>query len=209
MKKCSMGILVIISMVFWGIAAADEELPIPEDEFVYCTVCHGVQLMGNPIIKAPRLSGMESWYVENQLQAYKKGWRGQHENDVIGMDMRQTVSALTDEQIKEVAEFVAATKSDAPPVTIEGDTDKGKRLYSTCAVCHGVRAEGNIALGSPALTGLNDWYLVTQMRNFKNGTRGGQRGDTYGMQMRASAGLLPDDQAIHDVVRYISTLQEQ
>ena len=189
--------------------SAAEDLPIPADEFVYCTVCHGVQLMGNPIIRAPRLSGMESWYVENQLHAFKKGWRGKHEGDVIGMDMQPMAAALTDEQIKEVSAFVAATRSGTPPETIHGDAGKGRANYSTCAACHGVRGEGNIALGSPALTGLNDWYLVRQLKNFRDGARGGQPGDTYGMQMRASAGLLSDDQAINDVVKYILTLEDQ
>ena len=45
------------------LARAEGELPIPADEFVYCTVCHGVQLMGNPTIEAPRLSGMASSLV--------------------------------------------------------------------------------------------------------------------------------------------------
>jgi len=189
---------------------AEDELPIPADEYVYCTVCHGVQLMGNSITKSPRLSGMESWYVENQLHAFKAGWRGKHESDLIGMEMQPMAAALSDEQIKEVSAFVAATRSDAPPGTITGDADKGSaHYYSTCAACHGVRGEGNIALSSPALTGLNDWYLVTQMRNFRDGTRGSHAGDTYGMQMRASARLLPDDEAIRDVITYISTLQEQ
>ena len=188
---------------------AEDELPIPADEFVYCTVCHGVQLMGNSIIKAPRLSGMERWYVENQLRAFKKGWRGKHERDVVGMEMQPMAAALTDEQIKEVSAFVAATRSDHPPETINGDAERGKAHYSTCAACHGVNGEGNIALGSPALTGQNDWYLVRQLKYFRDGTRGGQPGDTYGMQMRASAGLLSDDEAILDVVKYISTLQVQ
>jgi len=190
-------------------ARAEGELPIPADEFVYCTVCHGVQLMGNPTIEAPRLSGMESWYVENQLRAFRKGWRGKHEMDLIGMEMQPMAAALSDEQVKEVSAFVSTTRSDAPPSTIDGDADKGRTHYSTCAACHGVRGEGNIALGSPALTGLNDWYLVTQLRNFRDGTRGSHAGDTYGMQMRASTRLLPDDEAIQDVVTYISTLQEQ
>ena len=191
------------------LARAEGELPIPADEFVYCTVCHGVQLMGNPTIEAPRLSGMESWYVENQLRAFRKGWRGKHEMDLIGMEMQPMAAALSDEQVKEVSAFVSTTRSDAPPSTIDGDADKGRTHYSTCAACHGVRGEGNIALGSPALTGLNDWYLVTQLRNFRDGTRGSHAGDTYGMQMRASTRLLPDDEAIQDVVTYISTLQEQ
>jgi cytochrome c oxidase subunit 2 len=211
MQNGRMRTLLAILLVFTetALAVADDELPIPADEYVYCTVCHGVQLMGNPIIRAPRLSGMDSWYVENQLRAFKKGWRGKHEMDLIGMEMQPMAAALTDEQIKEVSAFVAATRSDAPPGTIDGDANKGRAYYSTCAACHGVRGEGNIALGSPALTGINDWYLVTQIRNFRDGTRGSHAGDTYGMQMRASARLLSDDEAIQDVVTYISTLQDQ
>lgn len=191
-----------------SLAAANDDLPIPADEYVYCTVCHGVQLMGNAVLQAPRLSGMESWYVENQLKAYKKGWRGKHTDDVIGMEMRP-MAVLSDDQIREVAEYVSNTRSDLPPRSIDGDAEKGRRHYSTCAACHGVRAEGNVALASPALTGLEDWYLVMQLRNFRNGIRGSQAGDTYGMQMRASVGLLADEEAIRDVVAYISTLRDQ
>jgi cytochrome c553 len=196
----------VAMLALTSLVRAEDELPIPADEYIYCTVCHGVQLMGNSIIEAPRLSGMESWYVENQLRAFKKGWRGKHERDVVGMEMQPMAAALTEEQIKEVSAFVAATRSDHPVETINGDADRGKAHYSTCAACHGVRGEGNIALGSPALTGQNDWYLVRQLKHFRDGTRGGQPGDTYGMQMRASAGLLSDNQAINDVVKYISTL---
>jgi len=201
--------MAISVLALTTLAGAEDELPIPADEFVYCTVCHGVQLMGNPTIAAPRLSGMESWYVENQLRAFKKGWRGKHANDLNGMEMQPMAAALTDEQIKDVAAFVGATRSDAPPGTIDGDADRGKAHYSTCAACHGVNGEGNIALGSPALTGQNDWYLVRQLQHFRDGTRGSYAGDTYGMQMRASARLLPDDEAIQDVVTYILTLQDQ
>lgn len=201
--------MVLLGFLLASMSGAAEDLPIPPDEFVYCTVCHGVQLMGNPILEAPRLSGMDSWYVENQLKAFRKGWRGKHENDVGGMEMQPMAAALTDEQIKEVAAFVAATRSEPPPDTIAGDAARGKALFSTCAACHGVRAEGNVALASPALGGLNDWYLVKQLRKFKDGTRGSRPGDIYGAQMRASVGVLPDDQAIRDVVRYISTLNDK
>lgn len=200
--------MVLFSFLLASMSGAAEDLPIPPDEFAYCTVCHGVQLMGNPILEAPRLSGMDSWYVENQLKAFRKGWRGKHENDVNGMEMQPMAAALTDEQIEGVAAFVARTRSDPPAKTITGDAARGKALFSTCATCHGVRAEGNVALASPALSGLNDWYLVTQLGKFKDGTRGSRPGDIYGAQMRASVGVLPDDQAIRDVVRYISTLND-
>ena len=185
--------------------AGENRLPIPADEFVYCTVCHGVQLMGNSIIEAPRLSEMESWYVERQMQAYKNGWRGAHEADVNGLEMQPMAAGLSDAQIAEVAEYVNATRSELPPQTIAGDATNGAALYGSCAACHGAEAEGNQALGAPALRGLDDWYLVAQLENFRNGVRGGNSADTRGMQM-AAATVLSDSDAIHDVVKYITNL---
>ena len=183
-----------------------QEPVIPADEFVYCTVCHGVQLMGNPTLKAPRLSGMEIWYVERQLQAFKDGWRGDHDEDIVGREMQPMAAALSSDQIVEVAEYVAATRSESPMRTITGDADKGEMLYGTCATCHGAAAEGNEALGSPALTGLNDWYLATQIKNYLDGSRGRHEEDTWGMQMRRASRVLPNDAAIADVVAYIASL---
>jgi cytochrome c oxidase subunit 2 len=188
---------------------AADELPVAADELVYCSTCHGIQLMGNPIIKAPRLSGMETWYIERQLHLFRKGWRGGHAGDAVGMEMQPMAAALSDEQISEAAEYVAATRSPMAPRTISGDLENGKLLYGTCSACHGASGEGNLALGSPRLTIVNDWYLVTQLKNFKSGDRGSHAGDTYGMQMRASAQLLADDAAIMDVVSYISTLKDK
>lgn len=190
-------------------AAAEDELPIPADEFVYCTTCHGIQLMGNPIIKAPRLSGMDAWYVESQLQLFKKGRRGAHDADLIGMDMQPMAAALTDEQVSEAAKFVSATRSAAPARTVSGDIDKGRAIYRGCGACHGQSGEGNRALRGPQLNVTDDWYLVTQLQNYMNGSRGSHPDDTYGMQMRASVQILTDEDAIMDVVSYISTLQKK
>lgn len=187
--------------------AEDDELPIAPDEFVYCTVCHGVQLMGNRNIDAPRLSGMAPWYVEQQLNSFKNGWRGAHAEDLVGMEMRPMAAALTDQEIAAVAQFVQATQSPHPAVSIEGDVESGRQLYAPCIACHGANAEGNEALGAPALTGIDDWYLVRQLENYQTGIRGSHPGDVYGMQMRASVSLLRDKQAIDDVVRYITTLK--
>ncbi|MBT5219743.1 MAG: cytochrome c [Woeseia sp.] len=187
-------------------ASAEDELAIPDDDFIYCTTCHGVQLMGNPILRAPRISGIEAWYVEQQLKSFRNEWRGAHEGDLTGMEMRPMAAALTDEQIVAAAAYVNSTRSEKSLPTVGGDIDNGKRLYGTCSACHGVTGQGNEALGSPSLTKTSDWYLVSQLQNFKRGNRGGHSADTYGMQMRAAAQLLPDDGAINDVVKYISTL---
>lgn len=200
-------VAIFAALIIGSTAIAEDEYPVAAEEFVYCTVCHGAQLMGNATIRAPRLSRMESWYVERQLQAFKKGWRGVHTADEIGMEMQPMAVVLTDEQIVEVSEFVSKTTSDQPESTIAGNAGTGRTLYAPCSACHGQNAEGNRALGGPALTGLNDWYLVEQLRKYRAGSRGHDPQDTYGTQMRAAAQTLTDDDAIRDVVSYINTLQ--
>jgi len=186
---------------------AEDDLPIPTDDYVYCTVCHGVQLMGNSVIGAPRLSQMEGWYVERQLQAFKKGWRGTHDADKAGIEMQPMAAALSDEQIREATSFVIRTRSERPTGTVRGGISRGRHHYMTCAACHGDEGQGNEALGGPALTNVNDWYLVRQLQNFRNGSRGAHPDDSYGNQMRAATQILADDEAINDVVSYIATFK--
>jgi cytochrome c oxidase subunit II len=87
-----------------------------------------------------------------------------------------------------------------------GDAEAGKRFYATCGACHGQNGEGQQALNAPALAGQNDWYIIRQLQNFKNGVRGSDAKDTFGMQMAPMAQTLPNEQAIEDVTAYILTL---
>lgn len=190
-------------------AQAADEPPIPKEDYVFCTVCHGIQMGGNEVIEAPRLSGVETWYIERQLQSFKNGWRGSNDEDHFGHEMRPMAAVLTDREIAEVSAFVNATQSAKPEVTIDGDATRGKALYASCMACHGANGEGNELLAAPSLVEMNDWYLLTQMKNFKSGVRGSAAGDTYGQQMKAAAQLLPDEQAMRDVVRYIASMNEQ
>jgi cytochrome c oxidase subunit II len=87
-----------------------------------------------------------------------------------------------------------------------GDAARGKTLYATCGACHGQNAEGMEALNAPRLAGQETWYTVRQLQNFKNGVRGNNPRDTYGMQMAPMSQTLPDDQAMEDVAAYIQSL---
>jgi cytochrome c oxidase subunit 2 len=103
--------------------------------------------------------------------------------------------------------FIGTLESARPRATVRGDAARGRKLYQSCAACHGARGEGNAALQSPALAARSDWYLATQLTNYKTGLRGADERDTYGAQMRAIASTLADDQAIADVVAHIATLK--
>ncbi|WP_175596912.1 c-type cytochrome [Peristeroidobacter soli] len=174
----------------------------------YCTVCHGAHGNGNPAIRAPKISAMEPWYIRRQLEAFRDGVRGTHPDDAAGHEMQPVGVRLRDGAAMDAAiEYVSTFKPKAPPITVTGDAARGRELYVTCASCHGSNGEGNQTVGAPALADRTDWYLVTQLRNYKAGLRGSDQRDTNGAQMRALAQTLPDTQAIDDVVTYINTLR--
>jgi cbb3-type cytochrome c oxidase subunit III len=204
--KLSMFVIAVSSIAIANVVEAADDYPVAAEEFVYCTVCHGAQLMGNSTIRAPRLSKMETWYVERQLTSFKNGWRGKHAADAIGMEMQPMAAALSDEQIAAVAQFVSATTSPSQSITVQGNASRGRTHYANCSACHGENGKGNQALGGPDLTGTNDWYLLEQLQKFRDGRRGSHPKDTFGGQMRAAVQILHDDDAVQDVVSYINTL---
>jgi len=174
----------------------------------FCTVCHGANGNGNLGIRAPKIAGMESWYLKRQLEAFKAGLRGMHPDDAAGREMQPMAASLhEDALIDEVVAYVATFSPKPPPMTVTGDVARGKQLYETCVACHGTHGEGNHAQNAPALAQRTDWYLVTQLQNFMNGLRGTQPQDVPGAQMRAVSATLPDAQAAVDVVAYINTMR--
>jgi len=189
-----------------GSAAASGATPA---DYAFCTVCHGAHGNGNPAINAPKIAGIEPWYLKQQLASFRAGTRGTKPTDEPGMEMQPVGLQLDDSAIDAVAAYVAKFEPATPPVTVQGDAKRGRSLYATCSGCHGSGAEGNSALKAPALAGQTDWYLVRQLERFRSGERGFAAEDTPGVTMRAAAGALPDAKAVNDLVAYINTLREK
>jgi cytochrome c553 len=178
------------------------------NDFDYCLLCHGANANGNVGIRAPKLSGMEPWYLTRQLENFAAGSRGVSADDGSGHEMGPVGMRLkTEGSLDAAVQFIGKLESKRPLPTVTGDVKHGKQLYQNCVSCHGAKGEGNASLQSPALASRSDWYLVTQLANFRKGARGVDERDTYGAQMRAIVSTLPDDQAITDVVAYINTLK--
>lgn len=175
------------------------------NEFDYCLLCHGSGDNGNYAIRAPKVSGVEPWYLRRQLENFAAGIRGTPAGDAPGHEMAPVASRLREEgQLDAAVAFLATLDSARPSPTVSGNVAKGRKLYEACAACHGAAAEGNAQLQAPALAARSDWYLVTQLANYRDGLRGADERDTLGAPMRAIAATLPDD-AIADVVAYINT----
>ena len=176
--------------------------------YTFCAVCHGERGEGNRTIGAPQIAGMEEWYVREQLLKFQQGVRGTHPEDIAGMRMRPMARHLKSEaQIKAVASHIAALPTIKSTATLKGSWVKGEVHYKLCIACHGADGKGNAQLKAPGLVKRSDWYLLTQLRNYKTGVRGNDpKRDPVGMTMRPITMML-DEQAMLDVVAYISGLR--
>jgi len=177
--------------------------------YAVCAACHGAQAEGNAALHAPKLSGQGDWYLKRQLKYYKQGARGAHAKDVFGKMMAPMAATLGDDAaIDNVTAYIKTLPDNPAPATVKGNANDGQKLYvTTCGACHGPNGRGVQAMNAPGLKGMSDWYLVTQLKNFKQGIRGAHPQDMYGGQMALMAAILTDDRTVDDLVAYISTLK--
>ncbi|MCG8591039.1 MAG: cytochrome c [Proteobacteria bacterium] len=192
-----------------GAATADDDRG--ETLFGLCTQCHGPSGEGNPLALAPAIAGLDAWYVQSQLEKFRSGARGAHPDDLAGLRMRPMSRSLqSDEDVATVAAYVASLPKVQPESLLEGgDPERGKALYTPCGACHGADGSGNKLLNGPPLTHVSDWYLFTQLANFRSGVRGTNPLDQTGLLMRPMALILADEQAMKDVIAYIVSLGEK
>lgn len=74
-----------------------------------CGACHGAGAVGIESLNSPRLVGMQDWYLERQLNNFRKGIRGTAEGDIYGAQMQQIAVSIPDD--KTVTDLVAYINS--------------------------------------------------------------------------------------------------
>ncbi len=206
MRAMQVMLIGLVGCASLSVSAAD--VAAGKAAYAVCSTCHGQNGGGNQSLNAPRTAGQLAWYLKRQIQAFKDGVRGTAAGDVYGAQMRPMAMTLTtDAVIENVVAYIGTLQAPPPVASVQGDATAGKQLYATCAACHGANGEGNVQVNSPRLAEQDDWYLVRQLKNFKSGIRGSNPKDIYGAQMKPMAGILPNDQAINDVVVYIRSLK--
>ena len=175
--------------------------------YVVCAACHGAEGQGNVALNAPKQTGLPDWYIRRQLRYYQQGVRGTHEDDVYGRQMKPMAGTLVNEAaMNNVIAYIASLPDRSAPATVDGDIEHGAKLYRTCSVCHGRDGRGIWMQNAPPLAGMNDWYLVNQIKNYQAGIRGTHADDKFGQQMALMSATLHNDAAINDIVAYINTL---
>jgi cytochrome c553 len=180
-----------------------------KEMFELCSQCHGDQGQGRRQFNAPSIAGLPRWYIEAQLRKFRSGARGTHFADLTGMQMRPMAMSFHNEgDLTTIAEYVASLPRQTVAHELAGgDPTRGKTFYTPCTACHGPDGAGNEQLKAPPLRHASDWYLLAQLKKFREGVRGTNPLDLEGAQMRPMAATLVDEQAMKDVVAHITTLK--
>jgi cytochrome c553 len=173
--------------------------------FAQCATCHGVKGEGNEKLFAPKLNGQHIGYLKKQVEAFQNGWRGKDPKDVHGFLMATAIKDLSQEKIDAALDYLENVKSIEPGKRIFGDRWRGESLYERgCAICHGDKGEGSIQYNMARLDMQHGWYLSKQISHFRQNVRGTHSADESGKTMAFYAKLLPDDQAVEDVVSWLT-----
>jgi cytochrome c553 len=173
--------------------------------YATCVACHGKKGEGNPALNAPAIAGQDAAYLERQLRNFRSSRRGAHKADALGAQMRALATAVGDDAaVARVARYVATLPKTVVATPARGNLHNGNNLFQgTCGACHGTQAEGNPALNSPRLAGLDAAYIKRQFAHFRDGVRGTDPQDVPGRQMALMAKTLPNERDLDDVIAFI------
>lgn len=142
-----------------------------------CMSCHGKEGRAASDGYYPRIAGKPAGYLANQLINFREGRRRQYPL------MTYTVQHLSDDYLREMAQFFADQHLPYPPpqqveasagtlargraLVLEGDA---ARKIPACVACHGKALTG-VAPAIPGLLGLPRDYLNGQFGGWREGTR--------------------------------------
>lgn len=63
-----------------------------------CGACHGPGAEGNELLNAPRLAGIDDWYLVEQYGKFAQGMRGAGVDDKYGQQMQMMAKVLPDQE---------------------------------------------------------------------------------------------------------------
>jgi cytochrome c553 len=184
-----------------------------------CAGCHGQFGQGGKDGEYPRLAGQRALYIEEQLLAFRARKRVN-----IPMLPYTQPRELGDDDIADIAAYLASIRLTARPPTfadsadarqrraaldrvfrierIEGDIIQGRGLYNAeCGNCHGKTGQGRSNF--PMLAGQYPNYLKRQIEAYRRGDR------PHDEALPAKGVLMPLTEVdLTNILAYLSSIQE-
>jgi cytochrome c553 len=131
-----------------------------------CIGCHGIvgyQADFPQVYKVPKIAGQDAKYLTAALTAYRGG-------DRKFPTMRSVASALSDQDIADIAAYYSQLgKPDAPvPTALETPVPEALgTAMATCVACHGVNFSTPTDGTIPRLAGQYADYLTIALKSYK------------------------------------------
>lgn len=182
LKSISIAILAVSSIAYANEQAAPAKADAAKGATLYangdaargivaCASCHGEG--GNSTISVnPKLAGQHEAYINKQLHDFK----GADRNNAV---MTAFSAALKDDDVKNVAAYLAAQKSKPGSAKNKDIVELGKQIYRggiaeknvpACAGCHSPNGAGMPAQ-YPRIAAQHQDYTIGQLTNFRTGVR--------------------------------------
>ncbi|QJQ06013.1 cytochrome c4 [Undibacterium piscinae] len=182
LKSISIAILAVSSIAYANEQAAPAKADAAKGATLYangdaargivaCASCHGEG--GNSTISVnPKLAGQHEAYINKQLHDFK----GADRNNAV---MTAFSAALKDDDVKNVAAYLAAQKSKPGSAKNKDIVELGKQIYRggiaeknvpACAGCHSPNGAGMPAQ-YPRIAAQHQDYTIAQLTNFRTGVR--------------------------------------
>ena len=87
------------------------DIHLGEKQYQACAACHGANGEGNHVLGAPKLNGLNDWYLVTQLNHFRLGYRGTDESDIYGQQMKAASSViLSEEEAANLAAYIYQLK---------------------------------------------------------------------------------------------------
>lgn len=157
------GAVLALSLVLVPQAAAQEVAGLMLYQ-TRCANCHGQNGWGDEEKRVPAIAGLPSAYVMRQIDMFRSDLR---------KEVRMHREAVTlDEDLSAAAQAIAAMTRLRPVLAGPADAENGQKIVrELCSECHGNHGEGKPERDAPPLTGFQSWYIVDQVRHFRDFVR--------------------------------------
>ncbi|MCP4982206.1 MAG: cytochrome c4 [Gammaproteobacteria bacterium] len=202
MKASQVGAMLLALSALLSFAANAGDIEAGKSKSAVCAACHGAD--GNSANGAwPSLAGQHASYIYKQLKDFKEGRR--NDPTMVGM-----VALLNDDDMKNLAAYYESQQGKA--VAFDGElVETGESIYrggitethvAACMGCHAPSGQGNGPAGWPSLKGQHPEYMLTQLKNFKQGTRANDTG-----QMMRNVVVRMSEMEMKSVAAYIAGIR--
>ena len=195
-KRKHRGALVLF-LCCWVVAASAQDDP---GRILYqgrCANCHGTNGWGDEEKRVPAIAGLPDAYILRQIEAFRSDLR---------RETRMHREAVVEEgDLTSVARTIAGMIPFRPILAGPADATNGQKIVrELCAECHGLQGEGRAERGAPPLTGFQSWYVVDQVRKFRDFVRQGDSESFDSLRMHAIAYKTVSAEDVEDVAAFLA-----